>query len=79
MSSACDICGWTFAKPFNLRRHEREVHGHISNDHNVLIRTYAVLQNPFTCIVAGCTQSGKTVYMGQDSFRECSEVRLLNA
>ena len=36
ISSTCDICGRTFAKPFNLRRHEREVHGHISNDHNVL-------------------------------------------
>ena len=63
MSSTCDICGRTFAKPFNLRRHEREVHGHISNDHNFLISTYAVLEHPFTCIVAGCTQSGKTVWV----------------
>ena len=63
MSSTCDICGRTFAKPFNLRRHKREVHGHISNDDNVLISTYAVLQHPFTCIVAGCTQSGKTVWV----------------
>ena len=63
MSSTCDICGRTFAKPFNLRRHEREVHGHISNDHNVLMSTYAVLQHPFTWIVAGCTQSGKTVWV----------------
>ena len=63
MSSTCDICGRIFAKPFNLRRHKREVHGHISNDDNVLISTYAVLQHPFTCIVAGCTQSGKTVWV----------------
>ena len=63
MSSTCDICGRTLAKPFNLRRHEREVHGHISNDHNILISTYAVLQHPFTCIVAGCKQSGKTVWV----------------
>ena len=30
---------------------------------NVLIRTYAVLQHPFTCILAGCTQSCKTVWV----------------
>ena len=24
---------------------------------------HAVLQNPYTCIVAGCTQSGKTVWV----------------
>ena len=39
------------------------MHGHISNDDNVLISTYAVLQHPFTCIVAGCRQSGKTVWV----------------
>ena len=71
MSSTCDICGRTFAKPFNLRRHEREVHGHISNDHDVLMSTHAVLQHPFTCIVAGCTQSGKTVWV--KTFGESSE------
>ena len=63
MSSTCDMCRRTFAKPFNLHRHKREVHGHISTDHNVLMSTYTVLQHPFTCIVAGCTQSGKTVWV----------------
>ena len=61
MPSACDIGGKTFAKPFNLRRHEREVDSQILNDHHVLMSTYGVLQHPFTCIVAGCTQSSKTV------------------
>ena len=27
------------------------------------INTAIVLQHPFTCIVAGCTQSGKTVWV----------------
>ena len=37
MSSTCDISGRTFAKPFNLRRHERGVHCHILHDHNDLM------------------------------------------
>ena len=52
--------GGPLLNPFYLRGHEREVHGHISNDH-VLMSTYALLQHLLTCIVAGCTQSGKTV------------------
>ena len=64
MSHSCHICGKYFAKPFNLHRHKRKVHDQKPTD-NIRMATNgsAVLQHPFTCIVAGCTQSGKTVWV----------------
>ena len=64
MSHSCHICGKYFSKPFNLHRHKREVHDQKPTD-NIRMATNgsAVLQHPFTCIVAGCTQSGKTVWV----------------
>ena len=64
MSHSCHICGKYFSKPFNLHRHKRKVHDQKPTD-NIRMATNgsAVLQHPFTCIVAGCTQSGKTVWV----------------
>jgi type IV secretory pathway VirB4 component len=64
MSYSCHICGKYFSKPFNLRRHKRKVHDQKPTD-SIRMATdgCAVLQHPFTCIVAGCTQSGKTVWV----------------
>ena len=64
MSHSCHICGKYFSKPFNLHRHKRKVHDQKPTD-NIRMATNgsAVLQHPFTCIVAGCTKSGKTVWV----------------
>ena len=64
MSHSCHICGKYFSKPFNLNRHKQKVHDQKPTD-NIRMTTNgsAVLQHPFTCIVAGCTQSGKTVWV----------------
>ena len=64
MSHSCHICGKYFSKPFNLRRHKRKVHDQKPTDSiRMVTNGSAVLQHPFTCIVAGCTQSGKTVWV----------------
>jgi hypothetical protein len=64
MSHSCHICGKYFSKPFNLRRHKRKVHDQKPTDSiRMVTNGSAVLQHPFTCTVAGCTQSGKTVWV----------------
>jgi hypothetical protein len=66
MSHLCHICGKYFSKPLNYYRHKRKVHDQKPID-NIRMGTYrsSVLQHPFTCILAGCTQfqSGKTVWV----------------
>ena len=64
MSYACKICDKSFATSSNRARHEKAFHGtRNSYETNFSINTAIVLQHPFTCIVAGCTQSGKTVWV----------------
>jgi hypothetical protein len=64
MSHSCHICGKYFSKPFNLRRHKRKVHDQKpTNSTRKATNGSAVLQNPVTYIGAGCTQSGKTVWV----------------
>ena len=67
MSYACDICGKNFSKPFNLKRHVNNFHGVYQERLPRKVPSFAigstVMQHPFTCIIAGCTQSGKTVWV----------------
>ena len=66
MSFPCKVCDKTFTTSSNRLRHERTYHS--SDTHNlsqssIAVIVTTVLQHPFTCIVAGCTQSDKTVWV----------------
>ena len=61
MSYVCNICGNSFANASNRHRHIKGVH--LNTVHETLAIGSTVMQHPFTCIVAGCTQSGKTVWV----------------
>ena len=64
MSYACKICDKSFATSSDRARREKAFHStRNSSETNFSISTVTVLQHPFTCIVAGCTQSGKTVWV----------------
>ena len=66
MSYECDICGKTFANASNLLRHKKVVHAYGTRNlgqQTLTVSGVTVMQHPFTCIVAGCTQSGKTVWV----------------
>ena len=66
MSYECDICGKTFANASNLLRHKKVVHAYVTRNlgqQTLTVNGVTVMQHPFTCIVAGCTQSGKTVWV----------------
>ena len=57
----------SFSKPFNLKRHVNNFHGVYQERLPRKVPSFAigstVMQHPFTCIIAGCTQSGKTVWV----------------
>ena len=70
MSYVCHICGKSFANASDRHRHIKGVHlnkVHEAKTHprkeQYLALGSTVIQHPFTCIVAGCTQSGKTVWV----------------
>ena len=56
-SYACKICGKSFATSSYRARREKAFHGTRNSSEA------PVLQHPFTCILAGFTQSGKTVWV----------------
>ena len=56
---ACRICDKSFAISSNPARHKKSFHGtRTSSETNFSINAATVMQHPFACIVAGCTQSG---------------------
>jgi hypothetical protein len=63
MSFPCNICAKVFSTRGNLKRHTLITHGNVQSKPVKISAGSAVLQHPFTCIVAGCTQSGKTVWV----------------
>ena len=70
MSYVCNICVKYFPNESNRHRDIKGVHlnkVHEANTHPRKAQSLAlastVMQHPFTCIVAGCTQSGKTVWV----------------
>ena len=63
MSFLCNICAKAFSTHGNLRRHTLNIHGNVHSKPVKIVTGSTVLQHPFTCIVAGCTQSGKTVWV----------------
>ncbi len=63
MSFLCNICAKAFSTCSNLRRHTLNIHGNVHSKPVKIVTGSTVLQHPFTCIVAGCTQSGKTVWV----------------
>ena len=63
MSFPCNLCAKVFSTRGNLKRHTLNTHGNVQSKPVEISAGSAVLQHPFTCIVAGCTQSGKTVWV----------------
>ena len=65
MSYPCEVCGRPFSTPGNRSRHKKQMHSASTDERRptVIGNRSSVMQHPFTCIVAGCTQSGKTVWV----------------
>ena len=66
MPYECDVCGRTFENASNRLRHKKVVHANkipSVKRQTLTVNGVTVLQHPFTCIVGGCTQSGKTFWV----------------
>ena len=64
MSHSCTVCNKSFSTSSNRSRHQNTAHGpNPVSQSSIVVNGSSVMQHPFTCIVAGCTQSGKTVWV----------------
>ena len=65
MSYPCEVCGRPFSTPGNRSRHKKQMHSTSRDEGRLTVigNRSSVMQHPFTCIVAGCKQSGKTVWV----------------
>jgi hypothetical protein len=65
MSYPCEVCGRPFSTPGNSSRHKKQMHSTSTDERRLRVigNRSSVMQHPFTCIVPGCTQSGKTVWV----------------
>ena len=64
MSHSCTVCNKSFSTSSNHSRHQNTAHGPgTPSQSSIVVNGSSVMQHPFTCIVAGCTQSGKTVWV----------------
>ena len=64
MSHSCTVCNKSFSTSSNRSRHQNTAHGPGTPcQSSIVINGSSVMQHPFTCIVAGCTKSGKTVWV----------------
>ncbi len=65
MSYERDVCGKRFSNASNRLRHKKVAHAYENSnltEQTMTVNRPAIMQHPFTSIVAGCTQSGKTIW-----------------
>ena len=74
-SHACHICGKTYSRSDNLKRHIHSAHDsskpdspqwqtrHLQSDRRS--SDHGMMQHPFTCMISGATGSGKTKWVEQ--------------
>ena len=64
MSHSCTVCNKSFSTSSNRSRHQNTAHGPgTPSQSSIVVNGSSVMQHPFTCIVAVCTQSGKTLWV----------------
>ena len=75
MSYVCDTCGKQFSTSFSIQRHGRNVRKiDLYTKPSPLVSGPGTLHHPFTCIVAGSTQSGKTVWVNVWENDRCGRI-----
>ena len=64
MSHSCTVCNKSFSTSSNRSHHQNTAHGPgTPSQSSIVVNGPSAMQHPFTCIVAGCTQSRKTVWV----------------
>ena len=64
MSHSCTVCNKSFSTSSNRSRHQNTAHEPgTPSQSSVVVNGSSVMQHPFTCIVAWCTQSGETAWV----------------
>ena len=64
MSHSYTVCNKSFSTSSNRSRHQNTARGlGTPSQSSIVVNVSSVMQHPCTCIVGGCTQSGKTVWV----------------